>query len=104
MKHRGTIYLRQMDTEAKLKAEANKSETQQRMCSWGFKFEQFILDDLRKGGLISEGILIPVRSSIRLLSNDCLQPWPFEIFQHVIFLRQMHGGKISMAKMVNCMG
>ena len=55
-----------MDTEAKLKAEANKSESQHRMCSWGYKFEQFILDDLRKGGLISEGILIPVRSSIRL--------------------------------------
>ena len=53
MKHRGTIYLRQMDTEAKLKAEANKSESQHRMCSWGYKFEQFILDDLRKGGLIS---------------------------------------------------
>ena len=66
MKHRGTIYLRQMDTEAKLKAEANKSESQHRMCSWGYKFEQFILDDLRKGGLISEGILVPIRSSIRL--------------------------------------
>jgi len=48
VKHRGTIYLRQMDTDAKLKAEANKSETQQRMCSWGYKFEQYILDDLRK--------------------------------------------------------
>lgn len=48
VKHRGTIYLRQMDTEAKLKAEANKSESQHRMCSWGYKFEQFILDDLRK--------------------------------------------------------
>jgi len=48
VKHRGTIYLRQMDTDAKLKAEANKSETQHRMCSWGYKFEQYTLDDLRK--------------------------------------------------------
>lgn len=48
VKHRGTIYLRQMDTDAKLKAEANKSESQQRMCSWGYKFEQYTLDDLRK--------------------------------------------------------
>lgn len=48
VKHKGTIYLRQMDTEAQLKAEANKSEHQLRMCSWGYKFEQFMLDDLRK--------------------------------------------------------
>ena len=48
VKHRGTIYLRQMDTEAKLKAEAHQSEHQLRMSSWGYKFEQYILDDLRK--------------------------------------------------------
>ena len=48
VKHRGTIYLRQIDTEAKLKAEANKSEHQVRMSSWGYKFEQYILEDLRK--------------------------------------------------------
>jgi len=48
VKHRGTIYLRQMDTESKLKAEANKSDYQKRMCSWGYKFEQYILDDLRQ--------------------------------------------------------
>lgn len=37
-----------MDTESKLKAEANKSDYQKRMCSWGYKFEQYILDDLRQ--------------------------------------------------------
>jgi RAT1-interacting protein len=48
VKHKGTIYLRQMDTEAKMKAEANQSDHQLRMSSWGFKFEQYSLDDLRK--------------------------------------------------------
>lgn len=48
-KHRGTIYLRQMDTDAKMKAEASQTEHQVRMSSWGYKFEQFVLDDLRKG-------------------------------------------------------
>ena len=48
VKHKGTIYLRQMDTEAQLKAEANKSDHQLRMASWGYKFEQYVLDDLRK--------------------------------------------------------
>lgn len=48
VKHHGTIYLREMPTEAKLKSEANKSEHQTRMCSWGFKFEQYMVDDLRK--------------------------------------------------------
>ena len=47
VKHKGTIYLRQMDTEAQLKAEANKSEHQMRMCSWGYKFEQYVVEDLR---------------------------------------------------------
>lgn len=37
-----------MDTEAKMKAEANQSDHQLRMSSWGFKFEQYSLDDLRK--------------------------------------------------------
>ena len=48
VKHKGTIYLRQMDTEAQLKAEANKSDHQLRMASWGYQFEQYVLDDLRK--------------------------------------------------------
>lgn len=48
VKHKGTIYLRQMDTEAKIKAEANKPEHQLKMSSWGYKFEQFVLKDLKK--------------------------------------------------------
>ncbi len=48
VKHRGTIYLRQMDTDAQIKAETNKSQRQKDMCSWGYKFEQYMQDDLRK--------------------------------------------------------
>ena len=48
VKHRGTIYLRQMDTEAKMKADKNMSQRQKDMSSWGYKFEQYMQDDLRK--------------------------------------------------------
>ena len=38
-----TIYLCSTETEQKRLAEANKSERQKQMESWGFKFEQCVL-------------------------------------------------------------
>lgn len=46
VKWKGTIYLRQVDTDAKRSAEANKTDRQKQMCSWGYKFEQYVVSSM----------------------------------------------------------
>lgn len=43
MKYKGTIYLCQMETEQKKFQRLNEDEKSKRFCSYGFKFEQYLL-------------------------------------------------------------
>ncbi|XP_011299955.1 decapping and exoribonuclease protein [Fopius arisanus] len=48
-KWRGSIYLCHFDTEADKEDKANITPRQMAMCSWGFKFEQYILTEVPGG-------------------------------------------------------
>lgn len=39
----GTIFLCAFDTEEKIRRQQNETERQKQMCSWGYKFEQYML-------------------------------------------------------------
>ena len=42
VKYRGTHYMREYDTELRVKAERNKTDREREMAYWGFKFEQYL--------------------------------------------------------------
>lgn len=45
-KYKGTIYLCDLETEKKIQDRMNQTEVSKRICSYGFKFEQFILTSM----------------------------------------------------------
>ncbi|WAQ95711.1 DXO-like protein [Mya arenaria] len=47
--HNGTYYLCEFDTEAKKKEKAERTERQEEMCCWGWKFEQYLTADSPEG-------------------------------------------------------
>lgn len=51
-KFRGTIYLCAYETPEKIAQRESETEQQKKMCSWGYKFEQYMTD----GTNISEGV------------------------------------------------
>lgn len=51
-KYCGTIYLCAYDTPSRIAQKENETETQKKMCSWGYKFEQYMTD----GGDLNEAV------------------------------------------------
>ena len=45
VKFKKTIYLCAVETDQKKSQRLNESQRQKDMCSWGFKFEQYVLSD-----------------------------------------------------------
>ena len=51
-KYKGTIYIAQFPTERRVKDVQNRKYFQKKMCSWGFKFEQYLTTGMCFQGLI----------------------------------------------------
>ena len=50
VKHRGTVYINKEETDSARENRLCMDDRQRRMCSWGYKFEQYMTSDDPRGG------------------------------------------------------